>query len=244
MNVFYDLRITIEQEAYDPLTYNAHIPEKHRDRMLTSPMRLALSVIEDYLSPTDKLIAGFEVKGKQGEFVKPHFHLRFTSSTKKDTIRKQLIKRFDDESDIHLSGNKVWKFTIVPYINDERRYWAYVLKQQTLDRPHWFKTIGFEQDTVKEMMIEGAAVWKTACEVNTAKANKREEVDTLYDRLERKLDKGQGTLEEIIEFYVEESRPINDTTLVGYYNLYRLKRQRMSKEDYAAQLKSKYNISS
>ena len=69
-----------------------------------------------------------------------------------------------------------------------------------------------------------------------------EKSDTLYDRLEVQLDKGQGTLEEILAFYMSENKPINDATIVGYYNLYRLKRQKISHAEYADKLKSKYGI--
>jgi hypothetical protein len=43
----------------------------------------------------------------------------------------------------------------------------------------------------------------------------------------------------IIEFYMEENRPINNTTIIGYYNLWRLKSKKISIDDYALILKNK-----
>ena len=93
------------------------------------------------------------------------------------------------------------------------------------------------------MRLGANAVYKTGCEVQQARDDKRDDKETLWDRLEEKLNKNpQGeTMAQIIEFYMEENRPINNTTIIGYYNLYRLKSKKISIEDYALILKNKNN---
>ena len=250
----FDLRMTVSQMPFNPDEYKANVPHKHRLRHYTFEMRKVIDFLKErYLGPEDKLIAGFETKNKHGEFTKPHFHIRFTSGHQKEAMRKALRELWKEIFDVYPSGNSVWKFTLVIRVENDRKFWQYPLKQyldwQGLHGPpkedeeeYVVDYINVPENEVKEMMLTSNAEWKTTCEVNNAKASRKEEKDTLYDRLEKKLDEGEGTLEEIIQFYMNENRPINDQTVVGYYNLYRLKRKRLTNSEYAAMLAAKFKL--
>ncbi len=61
---------------------------------------------------------------------------------------------------------------------------------------------------LKKMRQAANAVWVTGCEVNNAKQDRRDEKDTLWDRLEAKLDKKRRKkiiMAQIIQFYMEEN---------------------------------------
>ena len=135
----------------------------------------------------------------------------------------------------------MWSFQIEPYVVEDK-FFCYPLKQGGALSQIEHPSRGFSEDEIIAMTKAARMTAAIAMEVAIKKGNKKEESDTLYDRLEAALDKGQGTLGEILTFYMEENKPINDSTIVGYYNLYRLKRNRITVAEYAQILKSKYTV--
>jgi len=67
--------------------------------------------------------------------------------------------------------------------------------------------------------------WKIGCEVNNSKADKKDDADSLYQRMLAKYVKSGSQNQEdfeicefIILFYQGENRAINLTTIKGYVN--------------------------
>lgn len=221
--VYLKLRITIDENVWDEKT------AKQTDRN----GRLCLANMLDYLKDSGyiktRATSGYETKGKTGDYVRPHFHIHFDTTTKKDTIRKAITRYWYDRTDEKLSGNKMWSLQLEPYVVEDKFY-CYPLKQQREDEPP--PSVGFSEDDIRAMTKAAVMTAAVATDVANKKQSKKEESDTLYDRLEKKLREGKGTLAEIVKFYMDENRPINKATIRGYYDLYRLKTGRITIDEF------------
>lgn len=231
--VYLKLRITVDEDVWT----------EENGKKLDRHGQLTLGTTLDYLKEKgyihSRATSGYEKKGKTGDYVRPHFHIHFDTLTKKDTIRKALVNKWKRDRDEKLSGNKMWSLQLEPYVVEDK-FFCYPLKQQREDKPP--PSVGFSEDDIRAMTKAAVMTAAVATDVAVKKQARREESETLYDRLEAALDKKEGTVGDILTFYMEENKPINDTTIVGYYNLYRLKRQRITIDEYSSILKSRYNI--
>ena len=229
---YFDFRLTLDEDVYEDN------PRKYKIYQDITRAWYDWLIERNYIA--DRATAGFEVLGKNGDNVKPHFHIRMSSYANQSAVRKAIREKFRKDYDQDLKGNHMYMFKIIADPDHEQKFFRYPLKQQE------GKALigkGFTQDQLKEMCIGAVANYKTTCEVNQKKQERHEHNDTLYDRLEQFLDKNGCTLENILRFYVEEERkPINDQTVVGYFNLYRLRRQIITYTEYSLKIKSKYNI--
>lgn len=227
----YKLRITTDDETYNP-----------DNRQFKTLLRVAKNIygrliVSQFIH--SKAVMGCEVKGKNGDYVKPHFHIHFNSKVKKDTIVKNLKRYYNDEYGENLKGNGMYYLKLESYIDNEKKFYGYPLKQQE-DLIN-VSSKGYTNEQLEELRVGANAVYKTGCEVQQARDDKREDKETLWDRLEEFLKKNPDSepMAKIIEFYMGENRPINNTTIIGYYNLYRLKSNKITVEDYALILKNK-----
>lgn len=218
-----------DEGAYHPDTTGRHV---------FTTLKRMLDELTERLSP-EQSVGGYEIKGSNGDYVKPHLHLHFTSNQCKDTVVKSVKRYFLDQHDIKLIGNQMYYIKIVPFVDNLEKFMRYPIKQYTTDveliNAIWR---GFNVEAVENMRAAAHAVWLTCCEVNGAKQDRREEKDTLWDRLETKLAKSEtkNYMEQIIQFYIDENRPINNTVITGYYNLWLLKSNAITVKTYADKL--------
>lgn len=225
------MRITpFEDEGqYHPDTTGRHV--------FTAIKRM-LDELTDRLHP-ELSVGGYEVKGKTGDYVKPHLHIHFTSYQCKDTIIKSVKRYFKDNHDIKLIGNKMYYMKPVPFVDNQEKFMRYPIKQYTKKEELKNSVVrGFSEERLEEMRQAAHAVWLTGCEVQNARIDRKDDKDTLWDRLEAKLAKSEtkNYMEQIIQFYMDENRPINNTTITGYYNLWLLKSNEITVKTYADKL--------
>lgn len=228
----YKLRITTDDDQFNAT-------ETRQFKTACSVANTIYDRLIGYEFIHSKAVMGVEVKGKSGDYVKPHFHIHFNSKIKKDTIVKNLKRFYEDNYGENLKGNGMYYLKIESYIDNEQKFYGYPLKQQ--EDISKVKYLGYTQEQIEEMRVGANAVYKTGCEVQQSRNDRREEKETLWDRLEEFLNKTPDSepMAKIIEFYMTENRPINNTTIIGYYNLYRLKSGKITIEDYASILKNK-----
>lgn len=175
-----------------------------------------------------KMTTGIEYLDKTGQPTWAHVHIHFISKSKKDTIVKQLKRKWKDDYDEDLKGNKRYCLSIETYVNEEK-FWRYPLKQSLL--LSWtdpYKKIherqfGFSEEELNLMYEKAHDCYLISQEVNLAKNDKKEENDSLYDRLLEYYQKNPKKEEVeilalIFEFYQEEKRSININTCKGYVN--------------------------
>jgi len=231
MYVYYKFRLTLDENTFESGTDT---------RKYLTQTKSWFSWLQETGFVDGKATAGCEIKGKTGEFCRPHMHVHFRSMHKKDAIAQAMRRKYFKEEEIKLKGNQMYALKLDPYPDNDIKFFGYALKQQNPNKD--LLTVGFSQTQAWEMCVAGNAQYKSTCEYNAVKQMHREEKETLYDRLEEFLDKEGATLENILKFYIEKNKPINDTTIVGYFHLYRLKKQIITFAEYSDKLKSKYNI--
>lgn len=227
----YKLRITTDEETYNP-------DNNHFKTLVSIANRIYDRLINSNFIYS-KAVMGCEVKGKNGDYVKPHFHIHFNSKVKKDTIVKNIKRYYEDQYGETLRGNSQYYLKLESYIDNENKFYGYPLKQQ--ESANYVKYQGYTLAEIENLRFGANAVYKTGCEVQQARDDKRDDKETLWDRLEKYLNDNPHceVMGKIIEFYMNENKPINNTTIIGYYNLYRLKSNKISIEQYATILKNK-----
>lgn len=228
------LRITLDTELADQSSYENKFFKKS-----------VLKVVEEMsrYCPTGRMTWGLEFLNKLGEYTYPHMHIAFQTTEKKDSVARQLKRWWLSQYAEKLSGNKMYALKIDTNI-DEERYFRYPLKEyDNLDLKLHRATPAFSLTELERMRGVANAQWKIGMEVANTKKDKREQSDTLYERMEHSLDK----LEEIskvivmlaiLDFYMNENRPINNNIMVGYGRLYLLKKGFLDKHQYAQDLAS------
>lgn len=234
--VYYKFRLTLDDQIYDgkkPISLY---------RAQTKSWFEWLQV-ERYIS--GKATAGCEVKNTMGDYCNPHFHIHFRSATKKDTIAQAMRRKYLKEYDEKLVGVKMYSLKLEADTCSEDKFFRYAYKQQEPEKE--LLSCGFALQKTRDLCVAAKASYIVAVEQRQKKAAHKEEASSLYDRLEIYLDKQReqstscAILEHILKFYVEEQKPINCNTIVGYYNVYRLKRQLISYVEFA-RLLSKHNV--
>jgi hypothetical protein len=173
-----------------------------------------------------KATAGFEVKDKKGEYCRPHFHIHFDSTARKETIQKAMKRRYKDLYDEVLAGNDMYCVKQEPYPDNEVKFYGYAMKQGS------YLTFGIDDDKVKEYAAASSAVYKTTCQINQKKVEAKDQADTLYDRLAIYLGKNGSSLKNVVQFYLDNNKPINPTTMQGYYWLYQLKSKEITIDEF------------
>lgn len=216
--IYYKLRLTLDEDIWDTEngkydTYKAVTEEWFKWLKTTK-----------YIN--SKATCGFEVKDKKGEYCRPHFHIHFNSTARKDTIQKAMKRRYKELYDETLAGNEMYSVKIEPYPDNEIKFYGYSMKQGC------YFTHGISPEQVKEYALASEAVYKTTCQVNQKKSESKEEADSLYDRLERYLENKGSNLQNVVQFYIEKNKPLNPTTMQGYYWLYQLKHEEITIDEF------------
>lgn len=236
--VWYKLRITLSDEKYDPT-----MPTSKFTHMINAAVEF-LDIVRPYIADS-KVIGGVEVHNKYGLYTYPHVHIHFKSQMKKDTILKQLKRKYEEAYGEPMIGTKRYSFK--PETNvDEVAFYRYPLKQyETM--PRYCLYDGFDYDEMDEMRRVAHAQYKIGVEVNDAKKTKKDEHTSIYERCCVELDKlsSPRPLDIILgiqEIYLKEKRPINNQTIKGYSLTYMLTKGIVSKEKNAKNILSQLNI--
>ena len=226
--VYYKLRITLDTNIFSDGATDC--PFQHYIDGLESQTRHFWNFLQGTNYIYDKATVGFECKDKCGHLCRPHFHAHFDSRTKKDTVVHGIKAWYNDYFGKNLKGNKLYSLKIEPFPDNDLKFFSYTLKQGGFSASQ-----GFSDEEMKVMKGAAAQLYATSCEINLKKADHAEEKNTLYDRLEEYLKglKDQPSLTDVVNFYVEEKRPINPTTLKGHWALYQLRTGIISSSQYA-----------
>jgi len=231
--MYYKLRITPpdQEEPVDGVY--------ERENINTS--MLFLTAVIGILTPyvDGFLTSGMELLNSKGNETWLHYHIHFRSKSKKDTISKQL-RRVLKEQGVDLVGIKSFSFKQETYVVEEKFY-RYPLKQGCVVRYRDTALhIGFSDEKLKSMSAMANDCWKIGCEVNNSKADKKEDADSLYQRILAKFIKAAlinpedwKICEFLITFYQNEKRAINLTTIKGYVNNLKLDTGQITAEQMA-----------
>lgn len=175
--------------------------------------------------------SGFEVRNKLGS-CKAHIHACFKSTSLKNTIDKAIKRHLSDTWDQEVVGNHAKMFKEWTQLRDEHKFWRYPIKQ-VLDPT---KCNGFSQEYLEQQHQIGKDTYAIGQEVAQSKLDKRDNSDTLFLRVYSKLKKLKistirGIADQFIQFYLDEDRPLNKTTIQGYTTLASVKLGLVSKDE-------------
>ena len=166
--------------------------------------------------------AEFLNKAAQNTFF--HFHIHFSSFTKPDAMRKCIQRAMQDKG-FQCSGVKVYSLR-PELVVDTAKFYRYPLKQYALpiveDSALVTNSKGFTVEQLEEMRIAAHAIWTTGVQVQGNKENKEFPDNTLFERAlatikhDGNIKSTKQVLVRLIQFYVDEDRPINVQTIKGY----------------------------
>jgi len=177
---------------------------------------------------SNQFTMGVEQFNKRAEKTWWHIHIAFTSSTKRDSLRRALM-RFHASFELEFKGTKCYALTPWPDLKNLDGFWRYPLKQySTVFQPQSFpirNSQGFPPEKLEEMRKIAHAHWLEAVSVWQTKVDKNDKSDTLFEELyaycrnRQPLDV-RKIARLLIEHYAEHNRPINLTVIKGYtYNI-------------------------
>lgn len=175
-----------------------------------------------------KMTSGIEFLNSKGQPTWAHLHIHFSSKTKKDTIWKQIKRKWADDGFGNIVGNKQYSFKVETYVNEEK-FFRYPLKQglqKSWKAPNGRTTarqFGFTDQELELMYEKAHDCYLISQEVSNAKQDRKDEADSLYDRLLEAYKKNPKNdeveiLAMIFQFYQDEKRSININTCKGYVN--------------------------
>lgn len=217
---YYKFRYTFDKDTYS-LEYKKQY------------MRSLIDILEDYIED-GRYTAGLERFGKTGEEVKHHMHIHFKSTKQRDTIAKQIIRKVIGEEDFR-KKSQIYSLRPEADVNEDRFY-RYPLKETKLE-DKCILTKGFTEDEVKTMNEVAYASRQIQYEVNQNKTSKKEDI-TFYDKMSAYLDsKGTYSTErevflEILNFYLEQDKPLSRKSIQEYTYLYMVKKKIMTPEEF------------
>lgn len=178
-----------------------------------------------------------ENKNKLGEDTKTHIHFRFTTETPIVTIRRQFVRRMINEyNDFRKLSKNIYYIKAIPEV-DEDKFWRYPFKQintkMDLNRYAIYSMSEEEADKHREVAY---STWKLGQEINHAKiANK--EPTTFIERAFHYVqvsgaDKYSSIYKSLIQFYVEQDKPLDANRIKGYTYNYMLKENILTIDEY------------
>lgn len=180
----------------------------------------------------NKFTSGIEIMNRAGENCKCHFHLRFTTKHVVQSIRRR-TKDFLAKYDQQTNGNSAMMFKALVVPRNEDEFWRYPIKQ--VYNPKYCN--GFSSQDLENMHKVAKDSYEKTIQVNQSKLDKKDNSDTLFERLCIHLEKTHTNEKRAIliaatKFYVEEKRPLNKVTIQGYVDTYMLTKGIISYEQY------------
>lgn len=205
--------------------------EKELPRFKAMSRNLVKKLLDTYR--IRKLTGGVETLNRSGDRTWCHVHIHFDAVENKETIAR-LIKRYLSETyEQNVTGVKY--FMLKPDVaKNIDEFMRYPLKQ-SLDEKLCF---GYTSEELEIMHKVAQSSYMKCQEVNQAKLDKSDTSDTLFERLCIYLKKTCDTSEKTplliaaTQFYVEEKRPVNRNTILGYVDNYMLRENLITYEQY------------
>lgn len=210
--------------------------EKELPRFKTISRNLVTKLLDTY--KINKLIGGVETLNRKGDRTWCHLHIHFDAIENKETIAR-LIKRYlADNYSQNVTGVKY--FMLKPDVaKNIDEFMRYPLKQN-FDKKLCY---GYTDEELEIMHKVAQSSYIKCQEINQAKMDKADTADTLFERLCIYLKQTTDTkkyalLIHATKYYVEENKPINRQTILGYVDNYMLREKLITYEEYW----SSYNI--
>ncbi len=189
---------------------------------------------------------GYEEYNKYGEPCDPHFHFNFVEDLDRVNPKRCIadkLKRYYEQIDVSLKGNKQWSLQMVEEPNDFDRWFRYPLKENPIldmvrdGTSDLSGNMGPDPDELDKIVSLAKSERRTSIEINILRREKQRNKDKFKDNLYtfikshdqdelNPLLTGGYTIDHkrvwklIYKYYRSQERPINWTTIEGYTNLF------------------------
>ncbi len=221
---FYDLRYT-----FDPSGNNTNETRLYF-------LKEIKKVLEPYIIG-NTYTGAVENKNKLGESTKHHIHFRFTSETPVVTVRRQFVRRMIQEyNDFRKLNKNVYYLKAIPEV-DEKKFWRYPFKQIQLKTDlNSYCVYSMSEDEANEHREVAYSTWKLGQEINHAKIANKEPI-TFIERAFHFVqvsgaDSHSTICKKLIEFYVEQDKPLDANRIKGYSYNYMVKNNIITIDEY------------
>lgn len=223
--VYYTFRFTFTEQSAETEPTKQDIA-----RFKAISRNLKTKILETYT--VQKMTGGLETLNKNGDRTFAHLHLHFDALENKDSMIRTIKRYLQDTYDQNTTGVKAFSFK-PKVIRTFDEYWRYPLKfnlDTTLCK-------GFTNEQLETFHEIAKASINKVIEVNQSKLDKSDNSDTLFQRLKNIWDKEMiqekvPLLVRASKFYVEENKPINRNTIIGYVENYMLLKGYLTHESY------------
>jgi hypothetical protein len=160
--------------------------------------------------------SGYETMNKDGEQCSAHIHLRFQSIKNTQSMRREIKRYLAKTYDEDTHGNKAMMFKGIVE-RDIDKFWRYPLKQSLKAE----MCGGFTNEQLEHMHQVAKDAYQTVVQVNQKKIDKKDNTDTLFQRVLIQIKKNNDTTKiaiakTFIETYIKEDRPLNRSVIEGY----------------------------
>lgn len=207
------------------------------------PFGLALKIIPALIkqghADADNYITADEKLNNRGESTTRHFHFNFISDSKKDSLQKYIRRWFADREYNISSPKNSYALSIYNEPDDVDRWYRYCMKEKYI--PELTKLSDYTAEQLNGMELCAKDERKTTVSLNKKADAKKAEKLTMYDKLEKYLNEYEkanplntfrSITMKIYEFYIQNKHSINVKTIDGYTNLYMLKNNKMTIEEF------------
>lgn len=243
---FLQLRIATTQPPDCSNNFDDQIPTGRTNHRVL----LLLRKLRRYLIEKDSKVfitAGYEILNKYGETQNctPHFHLHasFESWSAANPLRsiKEYLKREAAKLEFTLRGNREWSCTLVEEPKDYERWQRYPYKETPIILSHKAHDINaqIEWRTIHAPLAQ--AERRRSIEINILQRQKLANKTTLKDKLFNYLDASfnlpnsnpnhKSIWLKTLNYYTQEGKSVNPTTITGYAILYQLHIKQITPED-------------
>lgn len=221
---YFGLRLTLGEIFGIP---EEAIQDSHKHTL----MHLIRYLISEYVCKEDDYILAAERLNKFGEATKYHYHFNFISDMKKESLRKQIVRK-SDELGFKLKGNKTYCLQCFPEPNDYHRWFRYCLKEKYIKKFTKY-TPDENAPTLKELEMLAKDERKQTINANIAVRKKSLDKKTYFDKIVKHLEKKDLKTKKdifisITKYYVDDGKPVNPMTIKGYTHNYMIMKKLMS----------------
>lgn len=202
---------------------------------------------------------GYEEFNKYGEPCDPHFHFNFVEDLERINPKRCIadkLKRYYENLDISLKGNKQWSLQMVEEPGDFDRWFRYPLKENPIidlikdGTSDLSGNFGPDPDELDSIIQRAKDERRTSIEINILRREKLRNKDQFKDKLftyldniftDALIDMGENPADyipnegqiycEILTYYKQISKPMSFDTIGNYTNLYRLENGHLTNAD-------------
>lgn len=235
--IYYKFRFTFSDQDAE---------HNYDDEYIKRCKKITKSAIEKLLSLYDikYLTAGIEQTNKAGDKTWLHTHIHFSSTAARDTIAKMLKRHLGERGDNgwgqETSGVKVFSLKPEPILRNREDFYRYPLKEN-LDKSLCF---GFQAKSLENMHKIASECKSKSQEVWRKRLDHTDQNNSIFEKLKDKFEKvgvkynGDMSvnklpfLTEATQLYIDEERPVNKQTIMGYVDNYILSKGYMTIEQY------------